>query len=408
MIPRRGGHDPSSLDKSVAEYLTVNPALLEKRRHYPLLKVLRFLRDELGLSSIDELLKADTRSLCVAFQKWVNKRLSETSIKTIRYEIYLARSFFSFYEVEIPLRKIKVPRKAAKTRIDRIPSVGELQRLISFSRSPRMRLCLMTMALTGMRLGECLGLRREHVDLGRGFIIIPPEHTKTGVGREVPIPTELRRELEHYFRTVFKHDRGFLFGARGNPEKRIPANRFYEQYRRLLRRTGLDAKTPDGSAYALHPHVLRKFYRTTLEAAGVNKLLIDLWMGHNSGVEKRYYLPTSEIIKREFEKADHALQIFGRREDLEGLGREVEAATDLASKLEEYEDQLVTSQLFTLKLVENALLHRQVFAEQGMSREDPLEIDRKLAALRREIKRLEGKLPPAKLVELNRLASSLS
>ena len=80
-----------------------------------------------------------------------------------------------------------------------------------------------------------------------------------------------------------------------------------------LRRLGLDKKTPDGSAYQLHPHVFRKWYRTMLESAGVNKLLIDLWMGHNSGIEKAYYLPTPELVKAEFDKADKVLQIFGSR-----------------------------------------------------------------------------------------------
>jgi hypothetical protein len=44
----------------------------------------------------------------------------------------------------------------------------------------------------------------------------------------------------------------------------------------------------------------------------VNKLLIDLWLGHNSGVEKLYYLPPPEVIKQEFEKAERVLRIFGR------------------------------------------------------------------------------------------------
>ncbi|MCS7142909.1 MAG: hypothetical protein NZ920_03830 [Aigarchaeota archaeon] len=60
------------------------------------------------------------------------------------------------------------------------------------------------------------------------------------------------------------------------------------------------------------PHTFRIWYRTTLEAARVNRLLIDVWMGHNSGVEKTYYLPTPEIIKQEFEKADKAFRIFGQ------------------------------------------------------------------------------------------------
>ena len=270
------------------------------------------MKNELGLQSVADLLKCDAKQLALALQAWVAKRAGEASAKTIRFEVYLVRSFFAFHDVDIPLRKVKIPKKAGRTRIDRLPSLSDLQRLVSGAKSPRMRLAIMMMALTGMRLNECLSVRREHIDLERGIIIVPPENTKMGRGREIPIPSELREELKKYLEKHYPYERGFLFCVKNNPEKRIHVARFYDKYIKLLRRLGLDEKTPDGSAYRLHPHVFRKWYRTTLESAGVNKLLIDLWLGHNSGVEKLYYLPPPEVIRQEFEKADRVLRIFGR------------------------------------------------------------------------------------------------
>ena len=304
--------DLSTLDPSLQKFLQYNSTMIRQRKYYILNKVLNFMREELGVETISDLLKCDVKQLTLALQAWINKRIHETSIRTIRHEVYLARAFFSFYDVEIPSKKLKVPKKAAKSRIDRLPSLAELQKLIMGARSPRMRLAIMMMCLTGMRLNECLSVRREHIDLDRGFITIPPENTKAGVGREVPIPSELKEELKRYLAKHFPFERGFLFCVEGNPEKRISHNRFYDYYSRLLKRLGLDHRTPDGTAYALHPHVFRKWYRTQLEAAGINKLLIDLWVGHNSGaVERLYYLPTPDMIKEEVEKADRALRIFG-------------------------------------------------------------------------------------------------
>jgi integrase len=279
MLPRRRGLELSTLDGSLRRYLEVNPQLLERRRHYPLIRVLEFLKNDLGVGSIDDLLKCDVRSLAISLQKWVNRRVQETSRKTDGFEVYLARSFLSFYDVEIPPRKVRIPRKAVKSRVDRIPSLAEIQKLVTGTRSLRMRLAIMTLALTGMRLGECLRVRREHVDLERGVIVIPPENSKTGRGREVPIPGELKTLLQLYFEKYFPHDRGYIFCVENNHKKPMPTSRFYEMYHSLLARLGLDQKTPDGSAYILHPHVFRKWYRTTLESAGVNKLLIDLWIG---------------------------------------------------------------------------------------------------------------------------------
>ena len=162
-------------------------------------------------------LDATSGASAISLQKWVSRRVQETSIKTIRYEVYLARSFFSFYDVDIPPRKIKIPRKAAKSRVDRISSLAEIQKLVMATKSPRMRLAIMMLALTGMRLGECLGVRRERTDLERGMIVIPPENTKTGKGKEVPIPSELRAELKQYLEEHFPHERGYLFYAQKQP-----------------------------------------------------------------------------------------------------------------------------------------------------------------------------------------------
>jgi integrase/recombinase XerD len=312
VIKRRRSIDPSQVEDCLRQYFNLNPAIVRRRWHYPLIKVLDFMRNELGLQSVADLLKCDAKQLAIALQAWVAKRAGEASAKTIRFETYLVRSFFAHYDVEIPLRKIKMPRKAGRTRIDRLPSIADLQRLVSGAKSPRMRLAIMMMCLTGMRLNECLNVRREHIDLERGFITIPPENTKTGRGREVPIPSELKEELKQYLEKHYPFERGFLFCVKNNPEKRIHVARFYDKYVKLLRRLGLDEKTPDGSAYRLHPHVFRKWYRTQLEVAGVNKLLIDMWVGHNSGaVERLYYLPTPDMIREEVEKADKALRIFG-------------------------------------------------------------------------------------------------
>ena len=346
MIPRRvSGLDIDALDECVKSYLTLNPQMVERRQHYTLIRVLDFIRDELGFGSYSEILKADVKSLVVALQRFINHCIARGQAqKSIRFKVYLVRSFLSFFDVEIPPRKIKIPRNAGRSRIDRIPSLAELQKLISGTRSARMRLLLMTLALTGMRLGEALNLRREWIDLDRSVITLPPEATKTGRGREIPIPTELREELRRYFEERFPYPRGYVFSSHGNPEKKMPKSRFYELYHELLKRLGLDMKTPDGSAYALHPHVFRKWYKTQLESAGVNKILIDLWLGHNTGIDKTYYLPTPEMIKKEFEKADSVLRIFGH----------IQYPAELEQRIKALEDAIHVYEALLTKIMDKA------------------------------------------------------
>ena len=172
MVPSRKGLDLSTLASSLRQYLEINQQLLERRRHYVLIRILEFLKSDLGLGSVDDLLKCDVRSIAISLQKWVNRRVQETSRKTVSFEVYLARSFFSFYDVEIPAKKVRIPRKAVKSRVDRIPSLAEVQKLLMGARSPRMGLAIMMLALTGMRLGECLKVRRDEHHL-REHIVNP-------------------------------------------------------------------------------------------------------------------------------------------------------------------------------------------------------------------------------------------
>jgi hypothetical protein len=59
----------STLDSILRQYLEVNPQLLERRRHYPLIRILEFLKSDLGLGSVDDLLKCDARSIDISLQK---------------------------------------------------------------------------------------------------------------------------------------------------------------------------------------------------------------------------------------------------------------------------------------------------------------------------------------------------
>ena len=310
------GRGPASVsfEGCVAQYLRLNPELVKRRQVSTLVRSLEELKDILGLSSVSELIELGRRSrrtLLDGMQILVNQLAGRgLAPKSIRFRLYLLRSFFDYYEISIPERKVKLPRKTTR-RIDRIPLLMELQKLIMATRSKRMRLLLYLLPLTGLRLNEALQLRVEYIDFENDVIRLPGEITKSGYPREVPIFSELKTELERYIQEK-NLTRGFLFHVNGDPEKPIPKNRIYEEYHALLKRLGLDYKTPDGSAYVLHPHVFRKWFRTQLETAGVNKQLIDLWMGHNSGmVEKVYYLPTIDMVKAEIAKADKTLRIFG-------------------------------------------------------------------------------------------------
>lgn len=71
----------------------------------------------------------------------------------------------------------------------------------------------------------------------------------------------------------------------------------------------------------------------------MNRLLIDSCIGHNSGVEKVYYLPTRKTIESEFEKADRVLRIYGihysvePKERIENLEEAVKTYEQILDKI---------------------------------------------------------------------------
>ncbi|MCS7142908.1 MAG: hypothetical protein NZ920_03825 [Aigarchaeota archaeon] len=102
------------------------------------------------------------RRIVVAAQMYVNRLVGEgRTRRSIQLRLSYLRGFLGYYGVYLPPRAVKVPRKAGRSRIDRIPSLAELQRIVTLRRSPRMRLAIITMCLTGIRFNEALSLRRE-------------------------------------------------------------------------------------------------------------------------------------------------------------------------------------------------------------------------------------------------------
>jgi integrase len=59
-----------------------------------------------------------------------------------------------------------------------------------------LRCLVLVAAYTGMRRGELLALRREDVDLERGYLLVRADHSKTSEGRVVPLNSEVMRALK--------------------------------------------------------------------------------------------------------------------------------------------------------------------------------------------------------------------
>ncbi|MEM4286944.1 MAG: tyrosine-type recombinase/integrase [Candidatus Caldarchaeum sp.] len=328
----------------VGEYLRLmEVAWRRHRRHYAFLKVLNVFLKVCGGLSGDEAVERFRRTpqgLAKFLSETVNELVrSGMKPKSVRSLMQLLKNFLEYYDVPVAneWRKVKMP-KAFTARADTLPSLDVLQRLVLAPRSPRMQLLLQLLMQTGMRIGEAIQLKTSYIDFNVGKIRLPGYITKTGRPREIPIHPELAEALKKYLQ---HNNSEYLFPSESGGPWSIGWLRL--RYHELLTRLGLDEKTVDGGAYRLHFHVFRKWFRSRCEAAGVNPVMLDRWLGHGGGVRHVYTLFDAETERKETAKMVQAVRLFGVvrteadedvKKRIESLEKEVVNLLYLLGKLE--------------------------------------------------------------------------
>jgi integrase len=369
------------------------PKFMRERRHYPLAFILRTALEVAECSSLAEFLefcRKNNDQLRIVFQRIINKLNERYAPKTVSFYMYLLFNFLDFHNIDIEKakRKLKMPR--GTVRVDRLPTLAEVQKLILASRSPRMRLLIQLLLQTGMRVSEALSLRVADIDFDAKVIRIRGAATKTKRAREVPLIPELEAAIKEYLDRR-KVDSVWLFPNLRDPSQPVSREKMMRNFFNLLQRYHLAPRDPSGRGYQIHFHVFRKWYKTMLERAGVNRLLIERWMGHTIGVQGVYFLPTPEDEAREREKAAEALRIFGKTEELK---------PQLSAPLEK---ALAKQALLSLWAIEDALLEKLVIATVYRKKDVREEIERNLEVLRERMTEFTSKLTREELEELQRL-----
>jgi integrase len=392
---------PEILEEEPArQYLEfVGPKFMEDRRHYPLAFILRNALEVAECSSLAEFLefcRKNNDQLHIVFQRIINKLSERRAPKTVSFYMYLLFDFLKFHNIDLEKAKkrLKIPR--GTVRIDRLPTLAEIQRLILASKSPRMRLLIQLLLQTGMRVSEALSLRVADIDFDAKVIRIRGVATKTKAAREVPLIPELEAAIKDYL-SRRKVNSIWLFPNLKDPSRPVSRGKVMESFFSLLQRYRLSPRDPSGRGYQIHFHVFRKWYKTMLERAGVNRLLIERWMGHTIGVQGVYYLPTPEDEEYERQKAAEALQIFGRTKELKArLNPLIEKA-------------FAKQALLSLWAIEDALLKELMIATMMRKKDVKKEnIERDLMVLRERMSEFMSKLTPEELMELEKVYAGVS
>lgn len=160
-----------------------------------------------------------------------------------------------------PLKRLRLVPERRKPRS--IPSLDEERRLIEAA-APHLKSLVIAAVDTGMRRGELLHQRWEHVDFNRRLLQVTQSKTAGGEGREIPFTARVYNLLYG-----MRRDEGLIFTFKGEHINRV--------------KTGWKAAIARAGIRYFRFHDLRHTFNTRLMEAGVMQDIRKALMGHSSG-----------------------------------------------------------------------------------------------------------------------------
>ena len=178
-----------------------------------------------------------------------------------------------------PIARIRLSRARRKPKP--ILSLVEEDKLLPAA-APHLRDIIIMALDTGMRRGELLNQRREHIDLNRRVLAVTRSKTVGGEARELPLTTRVTELLTKSLRDL---PEGLLFTFNKKPIQKIKT-----AWKAAIRRAGIRY---------LRFHDLRHTHNTRLMEAGVIQDVRMALMGHSPGGTHSLYTHVELPAKRE-------------------------------------------------------------------------------------------------------------
>ncbi len=240
---------------------------------------LKLLLPYWGDTQLGRITKAGAREYR-AYRHQTKKNLSDT---TINRDLEALRHIL-FWAVDEgillvnPLSRVLMVRERRKPRL--MVTVAEEDRLLAAA-APHLRSVIIAALDSGLRRGEILTEKWEHVDFTRRLLYVTKSKTAGGEAREIPLTERLLADLE-----VRRKPEGIVFTFDNQPISRIKT-----AWKGAIRRAGLRY---------FRFHDLRHAFNTRLLEAGVQLETRKALMGHSSGEEVNSIYSHVEIgLKRE-------------------------------------------------------------------------------------------------------------
>jgi integrase/recombinase XerD len=225
---------------------------------------------------------------------------------TLKGYFYALSSFYNFLVYEglvvtnpvLGFRKRHMSRIKLQRNTRQLISVQEMKYLVSAAAGVKEKALIMTLAKTGMRRGELLGLKVKDIDIDRGYIRVPPKAKRSQL--IAFMDAELQGVLAQYlhWRAKYAKSDWLWISKRGG---RIHKDTTGKIIARLGEQLGLHK--PGGALEEkLTPHCFRHWFTTYLFREGMNRDYIKWLRGDSLRSEawEWYNHIDPETVKQEY------------------------------------------------------------------------------------------------------------
>lgn len=255
--------------------------------------------------------------------------------KSVRHRIAAVKVFMVENDVELNAKfwkrisgRIKGSRAWTE---DRVPSAEEFRKILNHLplSSKAMSLVLLS---SGMRIGESLQLVPEDLELEAdpARIKIKGSYTKTGNPRTTFISGEAKEVLLEWLKVrdqylISSVSKTKLYEKDLNDPRVFPychANA-YVMWNLGLKKSKFDKMDSSTNRHVIHPHVLRKFFRTKL-ASVIQVDVVEALMGHEGYLTEVYRKYSVEDLAKFYKQGEHSLQVFTDAGEVNSLRQEIE------------------------------------------------------------------------------------
>ena len=185
---------------------------------------------------------------------------------------------------------------------------------------------------SGIRIGEALQLVPEDLELEAdpARIKIKGSYTKTGNPRTTFITREAKEVLLEWLKVrdqylVSSVSKTKLYKKDLNDPRVFPychANA-YVMWNLGLKKSKFDKIDSSTNRHVIHPHVLRKYFRTRL-ASVIQVDIVEALMGHEGYLTEVYRKYSTEDLAKFYKQGEHSLLVFTEAAEVNRLKAEVE------------------------------------------------------------------------------------